>query len=95
MNLHSRIDFIFISSELNFASQKIKIIPFPFSDHDGVIMTLKVSEPERGPGLWKMNYTLFKQIYLSTYLKVFGINGNFRKITSKINWNGGSKLRLK
>jgi hypothetical protein len=37
-----------ISSELNFASQKIKIIHFPFSDHDGVIMTLKVSEPERG-----------------------------------------------
>ena len=66
VNSHSRIDFIFISSELNFASQKIKIIHFPFSDHDGVIMTLKVSEPERGPGLWKMNYTLFKQIYLST-----------------------------
>ena len=51
VNSHSRIDFIFISSELNFASQKIKIIHFPFSDHDGVIMTLKVSEPERGPGL--------------------------------------------
>ena len=50
VNSHSRIDFIFISSELNFASQKIKIIHFPFSDHDGVIMTLKVSEPERGLG---------------------------------------------
>ena len=52
INLHSRIDFIFISSELNFASQKIKITNFPFSDHDGVIMTLTESEPERGPGLW-------------------------------------------
>ena len=60
VNSHSRIDIIFISSELNFASQKIKIIHFPFSDHDGVIMTLKVSEPERGPGIWKMNYTVIK-----------------------------------
>jgi hypothetical protein len=47
VNSHSRIDFIFFSSELNFASQKIKIIHFPLSDHDGVIMTLKVNEPER------------------------------------------------
>jgi hypothetical protein len=23
-------------------------------------MTLKVSEPERGPGIWKMNYTVIK-----------------------------------
>jgi hypothetical protein len=60
VNSHSCIYFIFISSELNFASQKIKIIHFSFSDHDGVIMTLKVSEPERGPGIWKMNYTVIK-----------------------------------
>jgi endonuclease/exonuclease/phosphatase family metal-dependent hydrolase len=40
VNLHSRIDLIFISSELNFASQKIKIIHFPFSDHDGIFLSL-------------------------------------------------------
>ena len=44
VNSHSRIDFIFISSELSFASQKIKIIHFPFSEHDGVIMTLNQNE---------------------------------------------------
>jgi hypothetical protein len=38
-------------------------------------MTLKVSEPERGPGLWKMNYTviqtdLFKLIFESFWNKI-------------------------
>ena len=74
VNSHSCINFIFISSELNLASQKIKIIHFPFSDHDDVIMTFKVNEPERGSGLWKMNYTviqsdLFKHIFESFWNK--------------------------
>jgi hypothetical protein len=51
---------------------------------DGVIMTLKVSEPERGPGLWKMNYTviqtdLFKHIFESFWNKWKLQKNNFKK----------------
>ena len=95
VNSHSRIDFIFISSELNFASQKIKVIHFPFSDHDGVIMTLKVSEPERGPGLWKMNYTVIQPDLFKHIFESFWNKWKLQKNNFKINWNGGSKLRLK
>jgi hypothetical protein len=97
VNSHSHIHFIFISSELNFALQKIKFIHFPFSDHDGVIMTLKVGEPERGPGLLKMNYTviqtyLFKHIFESFWNKWKLQKNNFK---NKLEWWEQTKIKIK
>ena len=33
---------------------------FPFNDHDGVTVSLKTNEAERGPGVWKMNNNVIK-----------------------------------
>jgi hypothetical protein len=39
-NSQSRIDFIFITDEYNYLTQNVKIVHFPFSDHDGVSLSL-------------------------------------------------------
>jgi hypothetical protein len=99
-------DISFLLSELlstNFSkvvsqiSQNIKIIHFPFSEHDGVIMTLKVSEPERGPGLWKMNNTviqtdLFKHIFESFWNKWKLQKNEFK---NKLEWWEQTKIKIK
>jgi hypothetical protein len=60
-------------------------------------MTLKVSEPERGPGLWKMNYTviqtdLFKHIFESFWNKWKLQKNNFK---NKLEWWEQTKIKIK
>jgi hypothetical protein len=60
-------------------------------------MTLKVSEPERGPGLWKMNYTviqtdLFKHIFESFWNKLKLQKNNFK---NKLEWWEQTKIKIK
>ena len=77
--------------------KRLKLFTFHFSDHDGVIMTLKVSEPERGPWLWKMNYTviqsdLFKHIFESFWNKWKLQKNNFK---NKLEWWEQTKIKIK
>jgi hypothetical protein len=60
-------------------------------------MTLKVSEPERGPWLWKMNYTviqsdLFKHIFESFWNKWKLQKNNFK---NKLEWWEQTKIKIK
>jgi hypothetical protein len=60
-------------------------------------MTLKVSEPERGPGLWKMNNTviqtdLFKNIFESFWNK-WELQKN--EFENKLEWWEQTKIKIK
>lgn len=54
-NSKSRIDYILISNDLSSLSSNVKIIHFPFSDHDLITSKFKMNDIERGPGVWVMN----------------------------------------
>ena len=67
-NSHSRIDYIFISEELDPNIENVKITHFPYSDHDGVIVKLKIEEQERGPGSWKLNNSILNtELFRNTF----------------------------
>ncbi|CAC5373259.1 unnamed protein product [Mytilus coruscus] len=57
---YSRIDYIFTSENTDCRLNNAKNIYFPFSDHDGVTITMNINEPERGPFYWKMNNSVIK-----------------------------------
>jgi hypothetical protein len=57
-----------------------KIRYFPFSDHDGLTITLKIKQVERGPGCWKMNYSV-----------ITGTTSLFKKLLKKF-WGNGKLI---
>ena len=50
----------------------VKIIHFPFSDHDIVCTKIKMNEIVRGTGVWVMNENTIKSDILRKLLKPFG-----------------------
>lgn len=47
-------------NKTNTSQKMIHFINFPFSDPDGVIITLKVGETGIGPGVWQMKYVVYQ-----------------------------------
>ena len=80
---------------MNYAVQKGKIIYFSFSDHDGVSLTLKLNEPDRGPGMWKMNNSVIESGLFKNTFESFWNHWKNRKGNFEIKWNVGRKVRSK
>jgi hypothetical protein len=49
----------------------MKKTKIPFSDHDGVSLLLKFTEPEPGDGTYKMNNSVLKSELLQRTLESF------------------------
>ena len=58
-NYGSRIDKIFVKS-LHQNISKCQTIPLSFSDHTMVNCTIKITDLERGRGMWKLNTNILK-----------------------------------
>ena len=69
--IHTRIDKFYISSLLNpFVTQR-DILPFSFSDHDLIILTLDLQTQPRGKGYWHFNNTLLDDDILTLEINRF------------------------
>ena len=55
-NIHSRLDRIYSSQNLNLIDSKI--LPFQYSDHDAVFAEFLLRVRTRGPGYWKLNTSI-------------------------------------
>ena len=60
MKIQCRLDYFFISKQLNDLVKECKIIPNIYSDHSAVVLSMSFNECEfpRGPGFWKFNNSL-------------------------------------
>ena len=72
-NSQSRIDFIFITDKYNYLTQN------EFSDHDGVSLSLKFTEPEPGGGTYKMNNSVLKSELFQRTLESFWSDWRLKK----------------
>lgn len=58
----SRIDMILAPNNVSGLIDKVEIIPFHWSDHDAVLISLDYySDVERGPGRWMLNNALLQE----------------------------------
>ena len=96
-NSRSRIDYIFLNSELQFTVRNIKISYFPYSDHDGVHIKLNLNEPERGPGMWKMNGSVIQSDIFKNILESFWGKWKQQKhiFVNKLEWWEETKVKIK
>ena len=62
---------MFVNSKAECRSHNAKIVYFPFSDHDGVCVQFKLSQVERGPGVWKMNCNVIKSLLFKNTFESF------------------------
>ena len=96
-NSQSRIDFIFITDEYNYLTQNAKNVHFPFSDHDGVSLSLKFTEPERGGGTYEMKNSILKSELFQRTLEGFWSDWHLKKedFKSKLEWWEQTKVKIK
>ena len=87
-NSQSRIDFIFITDEYNYLTENAKKKIFLFSDHDGVSLSLKFTEPEPGAGTYKMNNSVLKSELFQGTLASFWSDWRLKKedCKNKLEW---------
>jgi hypothetical protein len=85
-NTQSRIDFIFITHEYNYLTHNAKKNHFPFSDHDGVSLSLNFTEPERGGGTY--NSSVLKSELFQPTLESFWSDWRLKKedFKNKLEW---------
>ena len=57
-----RLDYILLSENLFEKATEANIHSVPFSDHRGCLLVIKTSSIEKGPGTWKFNNSLLKDI---------------------------------
>ena len=60
MKILCRLDYFFISKDMQSAITKVRILPNIFSDHSALTLSLSSqnNETKRGPGFWKFNNSL-------------------------------------
>ena len=93
----SRIDFVLVSNNLLSNLSNVKIIHFPFSDHDIVCTKIKMNEIKRGPGVWVINENTIKSDIFKKAFNTFWTN-NVSKINLYHNmkeWWDITKYKLK
>ncbi|CAC5388192.1 unnamed protein product [Mytilus coruscus] len=92
----TRIDKICISEALKHKIRDLKHIPYQYSDHKIVYISLKLQKTKRGNGYWKMNDSLLdKELYIE-YINNFWINWKQRKSNYNIlDWWEIGKKRIK
>ena len=67
----ARLDFFLISEELMTMVERVDIIPGYRTDHAIIKLELRVTEMERGKGVWRFNNSLLRdQVYVKKKLKI-------------------------
>ena len=56
--IHTRIDKFYVTNTLTNVITTTAIIPFPFSDHDTILLTINLQQHQRGNGYWHFNNSL-------------------------------------
>lgn len=69
--IHTRIDKFYISSLLTPFVTETNILPFSFSDHDLVILTLDLQNQPRGEGYWHFKNSLLDDDIFTTEIHRF------------------------
>ena len=72
VNSHSRIDYILTDNNTDHRLYNPKIRYFPFSDDDGVTITLTIKQIEKDLGCWKMNYNVITTSLFKNTFESFG-----------------------
>ena len=77
-----------------------KLYFFPFSDHDGVTLQLKLYQADRSPGIWKMNCNVIENPLckndFETFWKSWKHNINNRDMfTNKREFWDMTKVKIK
>ncbi|CAC5424837.1 unnamed protein product [Mytilus coruscus] len=92
----TRIDKVCISEALKHKIRDLKHIPYQYSDHKIVSITLKLQKTKWGNGYCKMNDSLLdKEIYIE-YINNFWINWKQRKCNYNIlDWWENGKKKIK
>ena len=82
-----RLDYVLMNDELFDKTIESYLISIPYSDHRGCVALIKIANIERGPGMWKFNNSLLKDIEYVT-----GINSLIGKHTSGIEEDSDSQM---
>lgn len=94
----SRLDVIWISSELVSNVTAVKILPFLSSDYSSVYICFSIpAAPERGRGVWKLNTSVLKDDVFCAEIRAFWNSWQKEKPTISsldIWWKAGER-RLK
>ena len=95
--IHTRIDKFYISSTLTPYVTHTDIIPFPFSDHDLVCLTIDLNNQPRGEGYWIFNNTLLQDDIFNTNTKNFWTEWLTRKneFATPLLWWDAAKQHFK
>ena len=56
--IHTRIDKFYVTTTLANVITTTDIIPFPFSDHDAILLTINLQQHQRRNGYWHFNNSL-------------------------------------
>jgi len=80
--LFRRLDYFFISDDLQPIVKKTDIIPAPATDHSAIVLELKsFDEGKRGPSFWKFNNSLLND---NEYVKEMSGREDFRGLKRQI-----------
>ena len=96
MFIHTRIDKFYVSSRLSPLIINTDIIPFPFSDHDLIILDIDLSSQPRGEGYWHFNNNLLDDDVFLTEINQFWTNWLTQKtnFTDPLRWWDTAKHHL-
>ena len=95
--IHTRIDKFYVSSRLSPLIINTDIIPFPFSDHDLIILDIDLSSQPRGEGYWHFNNNLLDDDVFLTEINQFWTNWLTQKtnFTDPLRWWDTAKHHFK
>ena len=69
--IHTRIDKFYVSLPLTNLISHTDIVPFPFSDHDAILLTINLQQQPRGTGYWLFNKSLLDDQLFNTEINNF------------------------
>ena len=95
--IHTRIDKIYISSQLTPFVTKTDILPFSFSDHDLISLTFDLNTQPRGEGYWLFNNNLLDDGIFTTEIESFWTNWLTKKneFNTPLKWWDTAKTNFK
>ena len=64
--IHTQIDKFYVSLPLTNFISHTDIVPFPFSDHDAILLTINLQQQPRGTGYWLFNKSLLDDQLFNT-----------------------------
>ena len=75
-----RLDMFLVSSVLDHRISDVSVLPTAFSDHSGVLLTLRSSlAATRGPGVWKFNASFLSEPSFTRRINAFWLHWRYEK----------------